>query len=1112
MGVGQEWFSAGAHGSMASTGGAKGQIAIAATVAGDNRISASEALAGVHVRGTATGYVKGTIVRLRLAGHDMFWTGTVDADGNWDIVIPDFASRPDGGYRLVATVGSGASAATALRTITVQAAAAAPPTAIVPSDTAAVVQTTVASGGVTPVRAPDAVTLSVHAAVRASDFTSSIGINTALSATTSAYGNLARVEYGLAFLGITNVRDAFVTEEDVYAFRQLNSQLGVRFDFHLEDGTLGTEWQIAQMLANPGLIRFVEGPNETDNVPSNYAGLTGFDATAAEQAALFNTIRGNAALASTPVIQASFAQVASFYATGNWSGISTFGNAHQYYADGDQPSSNIATYLMLAQMVSPGQSVVATESGYYTLPSADGVNEAVQAKYTLNLLFDDWQAGINMTYLFELLDEFADPTASNGHWHFGLFDSAGAAKPAATAVHNLMALLNDPGSAPAGASLTYGIEGMPTNGRDMLLAKSNGDFILAVWNDAKLWNGTTATAISVPNVPITVTLGQAYQTITVYDPLTGTAPIASFSNASQFTLSLPDHPLLVKVSNAAVPQLGALQPVVTAQVNASQVSGNLWTTVIGNLQESVSAYTSGLTITSVNTTGSRGTVTLNAATKVLTYRASAYNPLLTTDTFAYTASDGHGGTVSGTLRMVIAPPANTIYGMRPGGEYYAPAAGWTVYAQATGQTLLGSAAGGATFFGLGDTTIAADGLGNTISVTAGNHVIATGTGNAKVTLADGNNTLFGAGTGDVITGGKGNTIVLGNTGATRITLGDGNQSIGLSGTGNTVSIGTGSSVVDAGSGSANVTVGGGVNQISIAGTANTVRVKGGTNTIGSSGSASTFQFDAGANTLYAAGSGNKITGGNGSTVIWGSTGTTSVTLGSGNNQIQLGGGGNTVTLGAGQNFVDAGSGGGSTVTMTGGTSQVTIGGSKNTVTLNGGAHTVIATTTASVFTAKSGTNTIWVTGTTNTITGGAQDDTIVAMTGNNTLTSGAGTDRIQFAGTANTVKVGIGTTYLYDSGSANTIALGAVGTPTTQVYGAVMTNGDKFDLRPLLAGTNWTHTAADLTRVLSVATAGTDTILTVKPTGSATGSYAAAAFHDTGPFSLSAFLAKSITA
>ena len=98
---------------MASTGGAKGQVAIAGTVAGDNRISASEALAGVHVRGTATGYVKGTIVRLRLAGHDMFWTGTVDADGNWDIVIPDFVSRPDGGYRIVATVGSGASAATA---------------------------------------------------------------------------------------------------------------------------------------------------------------------------------------------------------------------------------------------------------------------------------------------------------------------------------------------------------------------------------------------------------------------------------------------------------------------------------------------------------------------------------------------------------------------------------------------------------------------------------------------------------------------------------------------------------------------------------------------------------------------------------------------------------------------------------------------------------------------------------------------------------------------------------------------------------------------------------------------------------------------------------------
>ena len=39
----------------------------------------------------------------------------------------------------------------------------------------------------------------------------------------------------------------------------------------------------------------------------------------------------------------------------------------------------------------------------------------------------------------------------------------------------------------------------------------------------------------------------------------------------------------MKLSNAAVPQLGVLQPVVTAQVNASQVSANLWSLVIGNL-------------------------------------------------------------------------------------------------------------------------------------------------------------------------------------------------------------------------------------------------------------------------------------------------------------------------------------------------------------------------------------------------------------------------------------------------------------------------------------------------------------------------------------------------
>ena len=952
-------------------------------------------------------------------------------------------------------------------------------------------------------------------AVSASSFVASIGINTAMGATWSSYGNLAAVEAALSYLGVTNVRDTFQTPNDVYTFQQLNSQLGIVFDFHLDASSNGIAWQISEITANPGLVKIVEGPNETDSSPTAYDGLTGLAATEAEQTALYDAVEGDVALNGngrvTPVVQASFAQVASFSQTGNWSSISSDGNAHEYFADGNQPGSNIATYIAMAQEVSPAQPVIATEAGYATMPSVNGVDDLVQAKYDLTLLFDDDLAGIPMTYLFELFDEQADPAGSTLADHFGLFDSTGAAKPAATALHNLIALLNDPGSAPANASLSFAVSGLPAGGHDMLIAKSDGDFLVALWNDVDLWNPATASAVSVAPVPVTLTFGQTEQTIAIYDPLAGTAPIATYANTNQISVNVPDHPILVDISAKAIPQLSLSAQTLTETEQSGQVSSNLWATILANAQESNSAYASGVTIVAVSTTGTTGTVTFNAASQTLTYKAPAYNPFATTDSVTYTVSDGHGGTATGTLRLIIAPPPATTYGMAAGGVYVAPSSGWTLYSEAAGQTLIGSSQGQDTFLGLGDTTIAAYGTGNVVSALAGDHVIAPGAGQSTVTLGGGNNTIYGAGSGDTIVAGNGNSIVMGETGATSVTLGNGNQAIGLTGAGNTISIGVGTSVISAGSGgNETVTLAGGSNQISLGGSNDVVHIEGGTNVVGATGASARFQLDAGSNTIYAAGTGNTVTGGNGNTTLWGPTGQTSVTLGNGNNTIQLTGAGNTISLGNGTNIVDAGTGGGDTITIAGGSSQVTLGGANNVVTLQAGSNTVTATATASRFTAVSGTNTIYVQGTGNTITGGNLSDSVIALNGSNSLTSGSGTDQIRFAGSGNSVVVGKGSTTLYDSGSANTIRLAAAGTQETQIYGAVTSNGDMFDLRALLASTAWSGNTALLGEFLSFTSSGSDAILSVTPTGLAGGAtYAVADLHASGPIALSAFLSNA---
>lgn len=954
-------------------------------------------------------------------------------------------------------------------------------------------------------------------AISAADFVNSIGINTSIDATNTSYGSFNQVEYALAYLGVTNVRDAYQGLNDSAEFNQLAAQLGISFDFYIENSAYGMNWQIAQIEASPGMVRYVEGPNEPDVNPQSYDGLTGLAAAASEQAALYAAIHGDTALNGngkvTPVIQTSFAQVASFTAAGNLAADANDANVHEYFANGNTPGSNIATYIALGQLVSPGEPTIATEAGYYTMPSATGVDALVQAKYDLTLLFDDWQAGISTTYLFELMDEQADPGNTNPEDHYGLFNANGTPKLAATAVHNLIALLNDPNGAAATGTLSFSLTGLPaTTGHDLLMTKANGSFVLALWNDVPLWNPTTANEISVAAVPVTLTLGSVYRSVSIYDPLLGTSATATYTNVSQIALQLPDHPILVEISAVAPPQLSLVQPVLTEAAQAGQPAENLWAPILANLTETNAAYTSGLTIASIGTTGATGTVSLNPATQTLDYTAAAYNPFATMDQFTYTVSDGHGGTASGSVDLLIAPPANTTYGMTAGQMVWASASNWTLYAEAAAQILLGSSAGGDTFYGLGDTTIAAYGTGNVISATAGNHTISAGSGTTTVSLAAGNNTIYGAGTGDEIVAGAGNDLVLGPTGQTSVTLGNGNQAVGLTGAGNSVTVGIGTSVISPGSGGNEVvTVAGGNAEIFAGGTLDTIHVLGGTNVIQSSTGQATIRLDAGTNTVDAEGTGNTIIGGNGNSTIWGPAGNTTVTLGNGNNLVQLTGAGNTVSLGTGSNIVDAGSGGTANITVAGGNSQIYIQGSGNSVSLTAGSNTVVATTTASTFAATTGSNVIAVTGNTNTVTGGSLSDSIMVTGNSNMISAGLGTEAIRFTGTANTVHVGSGTDSIYDSGSANTIVLAAAGSQETQVYGAVTTNSDIFDLRTLLAGTAWNGQSSLLGSFLSFSLAGSDATLWLNTTGQVGGTlHAVADLHASGPVTLSGFLAHAI--
>ncbi len=329
--------------------------------------------------------------------------------------------------------------------------------------------------------------------------------------------------------------------------------------------------------ANPGGIIAVEGLNESPT--ANLA------ATESYQQDLYNAVTSDPLLAGVQVYNYT---VGSFDASAytlipNQGAAATTGNAHSY-------SGYFPPYLWNRWYVArnfsgtPTLPGVVTETGFNTADTiapgattSDGVSEDVQAKYDLDTILDMFQMGVKITYLYQLMNVFSDPTNTVGEDAFGLFNADGTPKEAALALHNLTTILGDNGISAgtfAPGTLSYSIKGLDSNfpiaqaqayfgygilngqsvqadfpvyGNSMLLEKSNGTYDIAVWQEPEIWDITTNSEIAAPVTPVTITLGQEAASVEVYDPLISANPVEILTNVSQVTIRVSDHPLIVEV-------------------------------------------------------------------------------------------------------------------------------------------------------------------------------------------------------------------------------------------------------------------------------------------------------------------------------------------------------------------------------------------------------------------------------------------------------------------------------------------------------------------------------------------------------------------------------------
>src|SRR5215213_4148070 len=410
----------------------------------------------------------------------------------------------------------------------------------------------------------------VHAAattaVTADAFIDSMGVNLSLPNKDSAYGDVAQVVQDLNYLGIHHIRDGIASPQDYVTLANAGIKFSLLGGQMAADGSC-VDMALVDAIANrvgPSIIA-IEGPNEVDNWPVGpYKGIpVGDQAAIAFMHDLYVAVKANPHLAPGTIVYDMTGPVYSL------AGRADVANSHPYPSHGQQPYTFIQNAFNHYLMPAPFPKVI-TEIGYFNLPPSWpqgkpweeasaflGIDEATQAKGILNIYFDAALFGVSRTYVYELLDPFSDPNSTDWQQHFGLFRFTHEPKPSAVAIHNLTTILrNNDGSQvknSAPGRLDFSFESMPSTGSSLLLQRSDGTFLLALWNNVDFWASDWTTSVPVNSTPVKVMLHlqQQASSIQVFDPLVGTKPLSSNQNLQGLLLNVPDHPILVAITLAS---------------------------------------------------------------------------------------------------------------------------------------------------------------------------------------------------------------------------------------------------------------------------------------------------------------------------------------------------------------------------------------------------------------------------------------------------------------------------------------------------------------------------------------------------------------------------------
>ena len=417
--------------------------------------------------------------------------------------------------------------------------------------------------------------------IKAWDFGDIFGVNVHFGE--NGYRDAQVIADAMHLIGFSRVRSSCVSAAEVSAWKELAAKSRASFPDGLKaDVLIGgylnapgvtLESQKALIPQIAGMVESIEAPNEINNYsvgagthgPGDFSDRTkDFAANSVAWAkALYDWRKGTPALSRVRLFGPTIASgdPKDYAALMDISHYVDAGSVHFYAGNGRQPSgfgggNFAALYGWCRAASTPGKALAVTEWGQTTAgkPGQGGCDEATQAKYVLNQMFDAAAVGADRAYVYQLMDDTSDgdPTGNGGsESHFGLFDYQWHPKAAAQALRNVKTLLADMSAHFTPKVPAYRVSGVTNAGAagdSLSVSKSDGSTFLVVWNEPQIWDLKANSAVTPPANTVTVDFGGDYS-YKVYDPLIGVNAIAA-GRSTGVSVNVVGSPILVKIVGA----------------------------------------------------------------------------------------------------------------------------------------------------------------------------------------------------------------------------------------------------------------------------------------------------------------------------------------------------------------------------------------------------------------------------------------------------------------------------------------------------------------------------------------------------------------------------------